>query len=265
MPIALASLPFTATIDLVRIVRFQQQKGTGIPPDLLPEATHVTQKFYNFELLIKIVKLENWAQFLAQLADYEFRPALRASKPGFWHMTPEGQIISPLPKKTAPGAHRATKKTSTTLIGPNYAKPFGSAQQSRTLVGVLFDRQLTTIKRMYTQDIGTVGKPWQGTEAELHYYWQQNRRFEHSNLDTFIEAVRCSNKTNEVLAELTRESVLGIVIGRNDESTLVQAQYYLQSLSSLLNRQLNIYWYDSEGATLSLVELPASKARLSPV
>lgn len=265
VPIALMCLPVTAAIDSVRLIRHRRaQKKSNIPPAIHSEISELVDLFLKYSLLIKIVKVQNWPQFLAQLSNYEFRPPLRAKKDDPWYLTPSGEIIPYPAKKTAAGDHTATKKTSTTWIGPSYNKPFGSIWKNRPLVGVMFDRRRVNIKRMYTRDIGTIAKPWQDSIDQLRRHFAEIDGVEYSDLNAFFAAIQQSNETNEVLAELTRDAVIGIVVGRNDQASLELAKYYAQTLSRQLDRALNVYWYDSQGAGLSLIEFPSTAHSPTP-
>ena len=249
VPVALMCLPVTAAIDSVRLIRDRRaKKKSSISPAIHSEISEVVDLFLKYSLFIKMVKVQNWPQFLAQLSNYEFRPPLRVKKDDPWYLTPGGEIIPYPAKKTAVGSHTATKKTSTTWIGPSYSQPFGSIWEHRPLVGVLLDWRKVNIKRMYTRDIGTIAKPWQDSIDQLMRHLAQMDGVEYSDLNAFFAAIQQSNETNEVLAELTREAVIGIVVGRNDQASLELAKYYAQSLSRQLDRALNVYLYYNQGA-----------------
>ena len=154
--------------------------------------------------------------------------------------------------------HHAThaKKQSATLISTGKNTPLFQAHKPDTLlVGVvlradpnltpgIYDPRRAKMKALLFTDAGTYGRQWRGSLAEVTQYAQKTKNY--TSLEEFKEAIK-QNTTqhNEVLVEPSKESLIGIVIGRDNPKARKLARQFQKDIRTHLGINLPIVSYDA--------------------
>lgn len=234
---------------------------------LKPSIRDLNRELQDGNVLMKIFsgwQPQAWSGFIEQLKNPKKRASLRQPVPNhkdkpshkFHHLTGE---IKPYSKGETVKPHHQThaKKQSTTLISPEKCTPLFQSHQSGTLlVGVvlradpnmepgLYDPARAKIKAMLGADAGTYGRQWRGTEATVKAYAQNAENYK--SLEEFKEIIRHNaTQYNEVLAEPSKESLIGIVIGRDTPKARKLARQYQNDIQTKLDIKLPIVLYDAK-------------------
>jgi hypothetical protein len=233
--------------------------GASIPYPI--ELAQNTAKIYeavkSHNFLIKIVSKNNVHDFIAQLQDYHYCPALRCphrpalrcpqtNKPThkFVHLT--GEIRPYI--KTNKLDFKSMKKTSVTMMNTHLSTPlFGEHNDDRVLVGFGFLKDKTMIKARLLSDKGTYLREWRGSAGDVTKYAESAKFFNYTDEQQFIEKINQPYSfVNEVLAQLTRESVYCIIMGRDRPEERDNAIFYQDLVKNKLKLMLPIFIYDSD-------------------
>ncbi|MEN9916396.1 MAG: hypothetical protein RLY40_328 [Pseudomonadota bacterium] len=214
----------------------------------------------NNQVLMKVIKPKDWPLFIEQLANVNYRPALRKfvlhPTHKFVHLT--RQIIpyhKDIQKKRQKN-YTHTKKTSTTLLSSQRNTPLFGTHHCKgiNLVGFLFDRRKCKVKARLLQDSGTYTHGWLGNEPQIEAYqtWIKDRNVIDENL--FILKIQGADQTNEVLAQVNKEALIAIVIGLDTPEARSLAILRQTEINKKFSILLPIVFYDSSQRTLKLFE-----------
>ncbi|MEO8401882.1 MAG: hypothetical protein ABI597_08845 [Gammaproteobacteria bacterium] len=240
----------------------------------------VTELFENGKALVKIIRTDrekNWKQFCESLADYNIREALRKTgeKTGwkFVHIpavidekeekrpalavdgngkivscrTKEEQVQHKQDKKNRVYTH--TKKTPTTYISSYlHTGLFGYAHTEREMVGLAFDITQCRVKALLSQDHGTFKREWLSKDRnDVVAYANRMQAISFTSFEQFRSLIdRQPYAVNEVLAKVTRESVIAIVVGRDTPKARKIAQQRQANFEVRFQRYLPIVIYNPE-------------------
>ena len=229
-----------------------------------PEIFTLNQELQAGNVLMKMFsgwQKNAWPEFIKQLKTPQIRAQLRkplgtkVTTHKFHHLTGEIGLYA---KKDRVKPHHVThaKKQSTTLISPQKCTPlFQSHQPNTLLVGVVlradpdlsttrYDPKRAKIKALLSADAGTYGRQWRGSLAEVTNYAQKETN--DTSLETFKEKIRHNTtQYNEVLAEPSKESLMGIVIGRDTPAARKMARQYQMDIKRELGIDLPLVKYDA--------------------
>ncbi len=197
--------------------------------------------------LIKIIQPANSEDFIKQLQDYAYRPALRKprteeAKCTHKYVHDKDEIVLYESHKNKDKIHTSLKKQSFAFLSPNLETAvYGEHDAVRVLLGLVFDqRQCLPPKAIFKHDYGTVTRKWVGTEAEVKKYAEKVKAVRLNNWDELREHVRDQNNKGimtEILGRVIREAARAIVIARdNKESRLLALDFQ----SRLQNININI-------------------------
>lgn len=206
--------------------------------------------------LVKVVTPGKVDAFLSTLADYQVRPCLRMTKESkpqykFRHLT--GTIESYPSNKIARliKAKQRTRKTAVTWIGSSMITPlFGMHNDPSNTVGFAFDRRACVIKAMLASDAGTYEKGWLGSERDVVRYAQRISLLNFTSESAFIKFIETSLLVNEVLAELTKDALVAIVVASEVMYALDIAKDYQAKVKDKLGLDLPIVIYDPSAQLL---------------
>lgn len=249
--------------SLRHVLGFMEQYDT-LQPALKPSILAISKELQNGNLLMKTFsgwQPQAWPDFIKQLKTPEQRVPLRkplgttVTSHKFHHLTGEITEYSKGPKVKP---HHAThaKKQSATLISTEKNTPLFQAHQPDTLlVGValradpnltpgVYDPRRAKVKALLFTDAGTYGRQWRGSLAEVTQYAQKAKNY--TSLEEFKEAIK-QNTTqhNEVLVEPSKESLIGIVIGRDNSKARKLARQFQKDIRTHLGKDLPIISYDA--------------------
>ena len=234
--------------------------------------------FYQGRALIKIIRNDvskNWPDFLLQLNDYKIRdPKLRnpvnrsafnSEYVKFVHMqnifveyrSQQQQAQNKKEKKYDDG----TKKTSLTAISSQlHTKLFGSFgffEDKRELVGIVVDKEkLLKIKALLSRDFHTYARGWVSNKLNRVIAYANNVEcFSFTDWEAFMKRIDdLPYQVNEVLAKITRESVVGIVIGRFTKEAEKIALQRQADFAKVFGRHLPVVVYDMEYRNVKMHE-----------
>lgn len=210
-------------------------------------------------ILFKMIQPKDWDEFLAQMVDYNVRPTTLRDPDGkkqathkFRHMTGKVEDYKPKDVSQAKPQHTYTKKLATTLMARNLATTvFGESHPDRELVGLMLDRRHCRLKALLAKDVGTYSRAWVGERSNVVSYAHRAQSFNYTETDKFIQRVNENYyRTNEVLAELSREAMKAIVIARDTPKARDIARHRRKEIQDKLNITLPIVFYDNVKRTL---------------
>ncbi|HBB53827.1 MAG TPA: hypothetical protein DCZ80_07990, partial [Legionellales bacterium] len=146
-------------------------KGSKLPLENLPYVKNsrpsISQTIQDNKTIFKIIKSNNWDDFVKQIDDYSYRPALRIKKPNssqslFKYVHSTKETIPYVAQKRNPSkVYTHTKKQAATYLSKNlHTKVFGEQHTNEPLVGLLFDERLCITKAMFKYDRGTYPREW---------------------------------------------------------------------------------------------------------
>lgn len=202
-----------------------------------------------------------WRDFLEQITNPKQRARLREPLAGkltshkFHHLT---GTISDYSKKPSVKPHHTThaKKQSMTLISWELnTKLFQSANLKTLLVGIVlradpqleqtsYDARRAKIKALLLSDTGTYHRQWRGSLDDVKQYAQSVKNYTYFN--EFKQVICLHTATNEVLAEPSKDSLLGILLGRDTPQARKLARQYQVDIKTKLGLHLPIILYNSE-------------------
>ncbi len=223
--------------------------------DLLPTAIDYHTLVQKNQTLVKMIA--DWRGFMQQISDYRQRPALRVAKPTqATHKLDlrTNQIIPYQHKRRQKTVFTHTKKQSTSALSKHlHTRLFTDG------VGLLFDENKCDVRAMFRQNAATVGREWVGSYWSVRSY-QNNVG---SNLMTDRQAFRdhvdqapgLFSVNNEVLAKLSRESILGVFISGDSSTNRTEARQRQQELKAKLNIDCPIFIYDAAAKSLRIYTL----------
>jgi hypothetical protein len=207
--------------------------------------------------IIKIIKAINFADFLHQLKDYNYRPKLRRDIPEitspvtglslYKYLHNEDKIISFVSHKGIKNKiYEALKKQSFTYLSHHLDTQVFGEGAKRTLVGLLFDQEASLpIKAFFKHDFGTVARNWVGTLENIKDY---QKRVANVRMSSLEETREHTDKNRAVMTELfsrvTREALLAIIIAEDSNPARVQAREWQILISQELNIILPIIFYN---------------------
>lgn len=111
-----------------------------------------------------------------------------------------------------------TKATPMTLLSQcGHTALFGHHDEKRELVGYAFNLNEVKLKAMYSSDCGTFRRLWIGKNLQdVIAYANEIQAILFDDIDKFKQRIdEQPDEVNEVLAKLTPESVVAIVVGRD--------------------------------------------------
>lgn len=111
-----------------------------------------------------------------------------------------------------------TKATPMTLLSQcGHTALFGHHDEKRELVGYAFNLNEVKLKAMYSSDCGTFRRLWVGKNLQdVIAYANEIQAILFDDIDKFKQRIdEQPDEVNEVLAKLTPESVVAIVVGRD--------------------------------------------------
>ncbi|MFZ2314343.1 MAG: hypothetical protein WAW86_01615 [Gammaproteobacteria bacterium] len=222
------------------------------PDYFLKSVDGIDRKVKRNQVLVTVVKIENFLELLTSLSDYESRPPLRKPiEPStvthkFFHLTEETQPYQKI-KKLKSTQHQRTKKTSCTLLPADMNSVlFGEKHESTPLVALLFDQSKCLIKAMLKYDRGTYYREWVNTEEGVSKYRKSldinNLNF--TKMSAFQAHVNQSSSINEVLACLSRDALIGIAIAKDTPEARSLAKIYQDDIKTKLGILLPIIFYN---------------------
>jgi len=213
------------------------------------DVSFIKNKIAEQEMLLKIINPKDFESYIRQLADYDYRPEYRDksknSQYKFVHLSGSIVPITKKQPKTKPRTH--TKKNSTTLLSDQLITPvFGQHHSTKSTVGLLFDWNKCNIKAMLRYDRGTYLRQWVGSRQQVIDYKNLCERDElnFTRKKDFQDYVKNSDRLNEVLAEISRDALLGIVFCKNSDIGL--ALHYHETIQQQLGINLPIFCYDNQ-------------------
>ena len=229
-----------------------------------PEIFTLNQELQAGNVLMKMFsgwQKNAWPEFIEQLKTPQIRPQLRAplgtevSTHKFHHLTAEIGLYA---KKDRVKPHHVThaKKQSTTLISPKKCTPlFKSDEPDALLVGIVlradtdlsttrYDPKRAKIKALFFSNAGTYARKWRGSLDQVKAYAKTVKCA--TSLEQFKEAIKEQSTTwNEVLAEPSKESLMGILIGRDTPAAREMARQYQMDIKRALGIDLPLVKYDA--------------------
>jgi len=256
---------------------------------ITPAENHLLQRMKEGNILVKIISNKestilyrsSWQQNISQLLDYEFRAPLRKqSRPDslFYRYSHLQDRISwewsgyNLDSKKII-EHTHTIKTSTTLISHRLHTTTYNLE-SLIPVGNLYDAEYCVIKAMFNRSAFTSYRGWVSTnrfQVLLYkFIYVDLLRIAYLDFNEFKNHVdkESNTKTNEVLAQLSRESLSGILVdltkinasdrednvGKQHNEALSEACQLARvrqcELRTLFNKNLPIIFYNSKKQTV---------------
>jgi hypothetical protein len=241
-----------------------------------PEEETVLKCLKEGNALVKMVRddktgTKNWDDMIKQLCDYTIRQNIRIpqkpetgykyihiptdvekdeKEPGGIYF-PKGKIV-PFDLKKQQAAKKGKKytgtiKTPVTLISSNLNTGlFGASDPERELVGLVFDSDLCLYKMMLTQDRGTVLREWVNSKLQnVKAYARSIQHISHIYLIEYKKAIDGQPyAVNEALAEVNRDAILGIVIGKETPKAIDIALKRQKELEFILKRKIPIVFYN---------------------
>lgn len=254
-------------LDVLKLLR--KFKVFGIAGYNYARNAQICTECFRGNVLVKIFtgwQPYAWPEFLQQLKDTTKRAMLREPleiMPGdtlfkYHHLT--NKIVLHKGKRSTNKPSHAThaKKTSCTLIARNLQTPlFQSHHEHFLLVGVamLADTNLSEgspylidrakIKACMIYDNGTYHRPWVGSIDQVIEYKKSINGKNFTLLEEFKSKISEISALNEVLAKPSKESLLGIVIGRFDKAHVIKAREYQTNVRKVLGLDLPIILYES--------------------
>jgi ankyrin repeat protein len=231
-----------------------------IPDLVLDEVPELVLKIRKNEILIKIIAPRDHYDFIEQLKDYHYRPALREKianpKYKLVHLT--GEVVAYQnhnPKNKASYTH--TKKSSATLLSSTLSTPvFGQHDPNRPLVGYLFNKKDCVIKAMMRQDKGTYNHQWlTQTEEEAKNAAHLIPNYNFTDEQAFLNVINTDpDRTNEVLVKVKKEALVAVVVARKDSNSISIAKERQKEARDKLGLDLPVVFYDSNNGVLELVQ-----------
>ena len=210
------------------------------------------------EVLLKIIHPDDWPEFKRQISDYTYRADLRdkkkdrsTAKDKYVHS--KGKTLSEMgieyedhTKKKKEKEHKHTIKQSTTLVTSDYRTAvFGEHDPDRRLVGLLFSKEHCIIKAKLLRDTHTYAREWVGSKEEVAAYAQMMKKLNYTSFEEFKKDIEKNpQRTNEILAKLSREAMLGVVMARDTPDMRKQARMYQADLKAKTGIDLPIYFYN---------------------
>jgi hypothetical protein len=145
--------------------------------------------------------------------------------------------------------YESLKKQSFTLLNYLLKSPvFGLHDDSRMLVGMLFDQaHCLPAKGFFKYDKGTYDRKWVGTKESVEAYLAAMRKDNviMRNLDDMRRFVKLNpNVLTEVLARVTRESALAIIIAKDTPEALTEAKRRAEILATDVGIVVPIVFYN---------------------
>lgn len=223
------------------------------------------------QLLIKMFgvnsqcKEDAFSRFLEQLRNPRIRPHLRENRsdaPGhkYYHLKGVIEEWRPKPADAPPKPSHEThaKKQSMTLVGFGLrTRPFGFGNEN-PLVGVVmqadanldnhpdaYDIAKVKIRAMLPKDRGTYQRKWRGPLCSVLEYETSCMFF--ASFKDFQDFISSREKTNEILGQPSKESLLAIVMGRFAAAEYEKACLYQSMIKKELGLDLPIIVYDAYG------------------
>jgi ankyrin repeat protein len=244
----------TAYINLLKA------EAAQIPDPVLDEVSELFLKIKQNEILIKIIAPRDHYDFIEQLKDYHYRPALRSkiSNPKYKLVHLTGQVVAynyHSHKNKPPYTH--TKKSSATLLSSTLSTPvFGQHDPNRPLVGYLFNKKDCVIKAMLRQDRGTYCHQWlTQTEEEAKNAAHLIPNYNFTDESAFLYEINTdSSRTNEVLVKVKKEALVAIVVARKDSNSIRIAKERQNEVRDKLGLDLPVVFYDSNNGVLEMVQ-----------
>lgn len=222
--------------------------------------------FHQGRALIKVIRddvKKNWINILNYVADYVQRESLRSNKNKsdfgsdylkFVHMLNNFVEYRSKEEKTIHKAKKinndGTKKTSLTAISRRmHTALFGFFDHKREIVGIVVDKaKLVKIKALLSQDRHTFARGWVSKKLnEIIAYANSMQTISFTDWDAFTKHIDDQPyQVNEVLAKITRESIISIVIGRYTDKAVQIARQRQADFDKKFRRLLPIVVYDME-------------------
>ncbi len=202
--------------------------------------------------LIKIIQQANSDDFIKQLQDYAYRPALRKprteeAKCTHKYVHDKDEIVLYKSHKDRVKIHTCLKKQSLAFLSRNLdTVVYGEHDAVRVLLGLAFDqRQCLPPKAIFKHDYGTVKRKWVGTEAEVKKYAEKVKAVRLNNWDELRKHVRDKNNRGimtEILGRVTREAARFIIIARDNKESRSLALNFQSRLQNInINMPIVIY------------------------
>jgi hypothetical protein len=164
---------------------------------------------------------------------------------------PKGKIVPfDLEKQQAAKKNKkytGTTKTPVSLISSNLnTRLFGSGDANRELVGLVFHSDLIHYKMMLTQDRGTFHQNWVDSDLKkVICYGRTIQHISHINWMEYKKAIDDQPYViNEALAEVNRDSIRGIFIGKETSESINIALRRKKELECMLMRKVPIIFYN---------------------
>ena len=237
------------------------------PATMQPLLIDINNELQNGNLLMKVFsgwQPDAWLQYIEQLKNPQIRAALRkpldkkVSEYKFVHLS--GEIILYVPTSEEEKSKRIythAKKQSHTLVSSNLSTVlFQSHRNDLPLVGVVvradpntaadspYDPNRAKLKALLYNDGGTYGRHWRGTLKQVTQYKEREQNY--TSLDEFKKVVaKNTERHNEVLAEPSAGSLMGILMGRDRPNERKMARQFQQDIKRELGIDLPIILYDA--------------------
>jgi hypothetical protein len=201
-----------------------------------------------------MIKPDHWPDFMKQISDFTYRPILRAlhkaDKPApthkFVHATNTVVLYQRHLNKNKPNRLKS-KKQSASLISRNFDSiVFGQHDDTRVLVGMIFNANLCTVKARIAYDRGTYARGWVGDEQKVLTYKESMTALNFTDEQLFAEHVAQNpNKVNEALIQFSQEAVkTGAIVLVKDSKASRDMAFARQAQLKKLGLDLMVIVYD---------------------
>jgi hypothetical protein len=254
-------LAIQITYDLLSAGLLTQ--GSKLPLNDYPHhnSSHIYQSIQDNQAIFKIIKTPNWTDFVKQIENYNYRPALRTQKPNssqalFKYVHNTNETIPYVAKKRNPHkVYTHTKKQAATYLSKNlHTKVFGEQHPDEPLVGLLFDEKLCMTKAMFRYDRGTYPREWVGSEQAVQSYAKrlQQEKLLFSSCDEFRADIDKDPTLNEALVKFSRESILAIFVASDTPKAKEEARQRQEELFRKFGKRYEIVFYDNKKKTIQI-------------
>lgn len=267
-------------VQVIRLLQSINKLKKGFP-----EKYHITLDNITFEngenailpllkeynLIFKIVKPENLADFYKQISDYTYRPKLRKDRNNTndHKLDLNTQTISPYvySQDSKIGRnYKRTKKQSATLLSPELHTHYFQQQYITQAVGFIFNRKKCNIRAKIKYDRGTFNRGWVGNKEEVESFKSAMNGVLFTSDEQFHKLINEEPLLNEILVEFTRESIEGILIATSGKEIIVGvyagALLRQQYLSEKLKINVPIVVYNNQEKTIKALSNQELKLKL---
>ena len=211
------------------------------------------EQFHQGQALVKIIKPDNFQDFLQQLKKPQYRPKhlrTRHSDPQYKYVHLEHRIVpfDPNHKNRIKQNYRYTKKTAMTLISQQLNTPvFGAHDPHRELVGLQFDSEQAQYKAYLQEDHHTVNHGWYSGDYDGAQNYSRTIYLKNfTDFNSFWQQVQKNGSrfVNETLAKVNLLGLQSVVIARDTNKARQIARERSQQLSEAAQKPIPIVFYD---------------------